>query len=1292
MLPAEKVLRSLVHILLFCLCAPLFAGTPVTTFIENKGQWPDQVLYRALIPGGALFVEREALTYVLRSADRDHGHYHSGETGHSVPKMHAWRVHFVHGKAKSGSGSKPLSHLQNFFLGNDPSQWGTDCGVFEEILLKDIWPGIDLEFSGRNGLKYDLIVAPGADPAQVKFRYEGQDGLRMVNGDLHVITTAGTVIEKAPVNFSVNGEERLEVESRYHLDGSELSFHLPENLDESLPLVIDPELAFGSFTGSTGDNFGFTATYDDEGHLYGGGIVFNVGYPTTVGVLDPSFNGGTTDVGISKWSPDGTDLIWSTYIGGTGNEAPHSLVVNSDHELFILGSTGSFDFPITPGCFDPDFNGGVPASFPLGSGFDFPNGADAFISHLNIGGSALIGSTFFGGTGSDGLNIGDGLFHNYGDQFRGEIALDANEDPVIATSTSSIDLLTSPGAPQSGYGGGQQDAFFLRMNAGLTSLLWGTYHGGSGHDSGYGIQLNSTGEIYVTGGTTSNDLPSAGSPFSGSNNGAVDGFIARYDPTGSTLLSTTYVGTPQYDQSFFVQLDTSDDVYVVGQTRGNFPITPGKYAVAGSSQFIQKFQPDLSASLWSTRIGNGNGDEDISPSAFLVSDCGQIYFSGWGGNTNNNATPDNSTTIGLPVTPDAFQPTTDGSDFYLMVLEPDADGLDYATFFGGGMSGEHVDGGTSRFDKNGKVYQAVCAGCGGLSDFPTTPAAWSETNNSFNCNLGVFKFDLSKVIAVISIDGPDSICAPATVQFESASSGGDTYNWTFGDGGQSTAEAPTHTFTEPGEYTVTLIVTDSYDCVIGDTASIVITALPPIEAAIEPIAPVCPGGEAQLNGLPDGAEYSWSPAAGLSATDIQDPIASPGSNTTYQLIVTGECGIDSATVDVIYAEPEGSALPDETICVGEAAQLGATGGTEYLWEPATGLNDPSIADPLASPADTTVYHVTITTIDGCEMVDSVRVNVVQGIPEPALSDTSICEGGSVQLVGPIADWYQWDPAPGLNQPTIVSPNVSPLANTTYVLHCGNVCGEITDTATVDVIVVTATAWPDTIVCPGEPIQLHALGAEQFSWSPATFLDDATSADPICTPSAETNYVITVSDENGCSDQAQLLVRVHPLPPVDAGEDRIIEFGDRVQLHGVANGSLEWEPVDLVDCEDCPDPWSRPEESTLYTLTVTDTNGCKNSDQVWVILNGSLFVPNTFTPNGDGVNDGFRAWGKDIEEFQLQIFDRWGEKIYESDDLDRLWDGTYKGVQSPIDTYVWRIDMEERTGKRHTLYGHVNLVR
>ena len=191
--------------------------------------------------------------------------------------------------------------------------------------------------------------------------------------------------------------------------------------------------------------------------------------------------------------------------------------------------------------------------------------------------------------------------------------------------------------------------------------------------------------------------------------------------------------------------------------------------VDGSSVWSLRSRP--AATVWSSAVNGAWPNrtcvyscvEDIAPSAFLVSDCGQIYFSGWGGDVNLSGQSLSSNTTGLPTTPGTFQASTDGSDFYLMVLEPEATGLNYATFFGGGITAEHVDGGTSRFDKNGNVYQAVCAGCGGQDDFPTTPGAWSNTNNSFNCNLGVFKFALAQTLAIIDINGPTYLCDPGSL-------------------------------------------------------------------------------------------------------------------------------------------------------------------------------------------------------------------------------------------------------------------------------------------------------------------------------------------------------------------------------------------------------------------------------------------------------------------------------------------------------------------------------------------------
>ena len=784
-------------------------------FSQNKGQWPQQVIYRASTGQGALFVERDALTYVLRSGGHVHGHANDGT--HEERHEHAYRVRFVGGHAGSHEGMDPLPHYENYFIG-EKSHWAGHVPVHGAVRLKRLYPGIDLVLHGKEQLEYDLMIAPGADANAISMRYEGHDRIQLTDGRLVITTTAGEVREEAPVAWQMIDGQKKAVPCRFVLNGDVARFDLPDGYDARHTLTIDPVLTFSSFTGSASDNFGFTATYDEAGNLYGGGIAFGVGYPTTLGAYQPDFAGGTIDMGISKFSADGTQLIWSTYLGGvTGNESPHSLVVNEQNELYIMGITGSSDFPTTTGCFDGSFGAGPPIFFAVGEGYTHDNGTDICVSHLSADASVLLGSTYVGGSQADGLNNSINTAYNYGDPFRGEIVLDSQDRPIVASCTISNDIPTTGNAPFPSYQGGDQDAYVFAMDPGLTTQLWATFYGGTGTDACYSLQVDANDEVFVTGGTSSTDLDMAGAPYIGTLSGGIDGFVARFSAAGDALLSATYLGTTAYDQGYFVQLDTDNNVFVVGQTHGTYPITPGKYNNPGSSQFLQKLDHELSSSLWSTVIGSGNGLEDISPSAFLVSDCGQIFFSGWGGSVNQFQQAFASTTFGLPTTPDAIQTTTDGSDFYLMVLYPEATDIYYATFFGGNISQEHVDGGTSRFSKTGVVYQAVCAGCGANSDMPTTPGAWSTTNNSFNCNLGVFKMDFEVAVSASFTATPFFGCTGDTIQFISTGSGTD-WLWDFGDqSATSTLQNPTHVFTVAGTYPVTLIAVDTNACNLSDT-------------------------------------------------------------------------------------------------------------------------------------------------------------------------------------------------------------------------------------------------------------------------------------------------------------------------------------------------------------------------------------------------------------------------------------------------------------------------------------------
>ena len=495
------------------------------------------------------------------------------------------------------------------------------------------------------------------------------------------------------------------------------------------------------------------------------------------------------------------------------------MVVNSNNELYILGTTGSDNFPTTQNSFEVNFQGGT-NFFPTGLGVSFPNGSDIFISRLSSNGGALLSSTFVGGSDNDGLNTSTKLKFNYADEIRGEIDIDNNNNIYVVSSTFSNDLPVSTNAFQSSLKG-SQDGCIIKMDNQLSNIIWASYIGGDKDDAAYSLEIDSEDNLYVTGGTVSDNFPVTPLAYNNLYNDSInpDAYISKIDKDGSVILSSTFYGSDKYDQSYFIEMNNSNHIYILGQTKADsiLLVYNSNYYIENGGQFIAVFDNDLQNLLRSTMIGTGKGSPDISPTAFLVDKCNNIYISGWGSNLGGNLS-----TLNMPITNNAFQTTTDGNDFYLAVLNEFLDSLEYATYFGGSQSTEHVDGGTSRFDKNGVIYQSVCAGCGGNNDFPIypNPGAVSTSNNSPNCNNAVFKFDFKRPIVSADFIAPTLNCT-TTVDFLNTSSisqlSSVSYLWEFGDGINSIQANPTHQYQNPGAYDVKLIVSSNDACNFSDT-------------------------------------------------------------------------------------------------------------------------------------------------------------------------------------------------------------------------------------------------------------------------------------------------------------------------------------------------------------------------------------------------------------------------------------------------------------------------------------------
>ena len=872
----------------------VFAASAQThrySYIENKGQWPEQVLYRAQIEGGFVWVEQGGLRVDLRDyAEVSALHANpQGDVYNATWQGHCYFVSF--GTSVSASvPSSPEITKYNYFQGNNPASWASDCHGFAEVVLPEVYPGIDLRlYSNAFFIKTDWIVHPGAAPEDIQLTYAGLNGITLENGRLALATSLGEVFEQKPitrVTISASGTEpelNQPLKSRYTLVGEKVGYHVDNIPEDYSAITIDPELIFSTYSGSFADNFGYTATYDAEGNLYSGSSIFGDGYPTTLGAYQVDWAGGDgqgslagTDIAITKYKYDGTDRIYSTYIGGASDELPHSLICDENGELVLFGTTSSSNYPVSLDAYQPGFIGGG-AFAPSGVGVDYLNGSDIVVTRFSADGNSLIGSTFLGGDDNDGVNTAADLKFNYADEMRGEVLLDADGNVVVVSCTYSDDFPVT--TLNTVWGGGLEGTVTV-LSPDLSTITWSTYLGGSGDDAVYSVAIGTDGALTVCGGTTSSDLTFPGSPLeSVAPGGQSDGFLYRIDAAGSTIEAGTYFGSPSYDQLYFVELDENDVVHVFGQTQalGDYWISNAAYGQANSGMIVGKFANGLSSLDWTTVVGTGSGKANLSPTAFLVDKCGLVYLSGWGGSTNVSSNPNGTDLVDdMPITPDAYQSITDGSDFYLMVLQSDASEVVYATYFGGGVSAEHVDGGTSRFNPDGVVYQSVCAGCGSNDDFPFFPAdGVSDINNSPNCNNGVFKFlfDVPPVQALF--EAPTSGCVDAALTFTNLSSNASSYHWDFDDGQTSSATSPTHSFGAPGEYVVSLTASNDA-CGFDHTYQLTITISDLTEGAITTTAnPVYlnEGESSQLLALPGTYTYEWSPAGTLDNAFDNDPVA-----------------------------------------------------------------------------------------------------------------------------------------------------------------------------------------------------------------------------------------------------------------------------------------------------------------------------------------------------------------------------------------------------------------------------------
>lgn len=1243
------------------------------TFIQNQRQWDPAIRFLAPMNNGEISLRNAGFTFSFlegEGVERVHETFHDPKWKGVPPKEllgvngHVYEVNFVGANANPVlDGSDKAVPYFNFFMGKDQSKWAGGVPAFGRIKYSEVYTGIDLHAYSVNGqFKTDWHISKGADPSQIVMEYNGLGEISLKDGNLVLETSIGEFQELHPVAFQIIGCMEQDVPCEFVLKGNRVSFTFPAGYDNRLPLWIDPVLIGATYSGTTSSVYGHTATYDVAGNIYAAGGGFSPGgLPITPGAFQ-SVYGGSRDYAIVKFVPDASALIYATYLGGSGSDLPHSMVVNSSNELITLGSTSSSDYPTTPGAFQPTLGGGD----------------DIAITRFNAAGTGIIASTYIGGTSVDGVND---IYANYGDRYRGEIIVDPLSNIYVADMSSSSNFPVTSGAFQSTLSGGQ-DAVAFKLTPDLSTLLFSTYIGSPSDDAGFGIEPDITGGAFISGSIgTGSTLPTAGGAFPSFLGGSHDGFILHLNTTGASVGNATYFGSTGMDQNFFIELDRSDRVLVFGQSDGNVTATPGAYSGPSTGMYIARFSPDLSAHQFTATSG------DLAPTAFLVDNCGYIYIAGHGasGGTSN-----------YEVSPNALNGT--GAGFYLMVLEPNAVALNYGTFYG--APGSHVDGGTSRFDPRGVVYEATCTSGG----FPTTPTAYS-TNSTAGWDICPFKIDFETHPMVAQAAASPTVfgCAPHTVNFINNSTA-QQYFWNFMDGSPiDTTYSPTHTFTSPGLYGVMLIAVDTNACITRDTIILPIFVGSATATAAFTDSVDCATQSVIVNDLHvGGTGVTWLMGDGTTLTgagNFTHNYASPGTYTITQIVANAVCGNSDTTAQTITILPAVTAGltagPALTGCTPLDVNFNSTSTnfTNLTWSFGDGTTS-----TLASPSHTYptggTYVVTLiaTNPTTCNLADTATTTIVanQTLDVTALfQDVYDCATRSITLTNQSTQAsgvvYQWSFGDGGTSSlyNVTHPYTNPGTYPVQLIVWDTVCGDRdTMAVTIDADYLPAIdLGPRQALCEGEQTTLDpGIAGFNYYWSTG----DTTQT--ITVDSGGTYYIIVWN--GSCQERDQVIVdQSIPLEPgytteICVGVPVKLDAGQASQYSWDAGGSGRYITVN---------------RGGDYPVMLTDRFGCIYSDTIRVIENGigtGPFIPNAFTPNDDGVNDVFQIGAYNGSFYDLYLYDRWGKLIYHSLSVNDSWDGKIEQIDAPEGVYVYKLFYENpcQTDKRELLAGSVTLYR
>ena len=678
-------------------------------FIPNQGQFDSRVVYAVQGRDKSIFFTEQGLTVVLTdkpvaaSARKDDRLRRIGSpepVAYTPKKRWALKLDFVDANPQARPETlEPADTLISYFKGR-PEEWRTGLRASRRIIYRDLWPGIDLIYSGTvNRLKYDFIVHPGADPDRIRLAWRGADSVQVTEeGQLAVFTPLGTLRDEMPKAWQEDKGRRESVTVAYGLQapaGVQVASLATNGLlagtnpherahivgftvgdyDRSRALVLDPEmLVYCGFIGGSASEYGAAIAVDSNGSAYVTGETSSpqASFPETVGP-DLTYNGGEDDAFVAKLRADGTGLVYCGFIGGTGRDPGYAIAVDNGGNAYITGSTYSTDgsFPVTGGL-DPTHNGGN----------------DAFVAKVRADGTSLVYCGFIGGKAPD---------YGFG------IAVDSGGNAYVAGSTDSADgSFPVIGGLDSTHNGGTRDAFVVKVRADGTSLIYCGFIGGTGYDQGNGIAVDSSGSAYVTGSTDSSagGAGALGFPVTIgpdlTQNGSNDAFVAKVRADGTGLVYCGFIGGTGIDGGQGVAVDSDRNAYVTGYTTStatSFPETVGPDLSHNGDfdAFVAKVRADGTALTYCGFIG-GSGEEFGPSSGIAVDSSGNAYVTGH--------TTSTETSFPVIVGPDLSYNGGE-RDAFVAKVQTDGKGLAYCGYIGG-AGGE---GGTGiAVDRAGDAY------------------------------------------------------------------------------------------------------------------------------------------------------------------------------------------------------------------------------------------------------------------------------------------------------------------------------------------------------------------------------------------------------------------------------------------------------------------------------------------------------------------------------------------------------------------------------------------------------------